>query len=363
MESANGGQTLGELEGTNEPWGKVIEMVGHNQRVLEVGCRSGELTAVMAGRGCDVVGIERDPAAATLAGQWASDVLVLDLDVDDFAAKLEGREFDVLMFGDSPEHLRDPSATLSSAKRLLAPGGFAVLSLANIAHVDLRLALLDGRFECPDGLGDQTPLRFFTRESIVELLHVAGFVDIEWDRVIAPAFTTDVGVDPADYPGEVIDRALSRSEAETQRFVVRAVADNGDAAVVQLSEHCRELSRQVADATRAAALARGELDDERAKLKWWMRDHYRIKNEWARLVSELDSVRSELEATHRELDAARDEANRCEQRAVEAEDRSDRAHERAARASAEIEAVYATKTFRLLGPLRRVYSRIRSIDR
>ena len=47
---------------------------------------------------------------------------------------------------------------------MLAPGGYVVLSVPNVAHADVALALLDGRFRYTDtGLLDRTHLRFFTR--------------------------------------------------------------------------------------------------------------------------------------------------------------------------------------------------------
>jgi 2-polyprenyl-3-methyl-5-hydroxy-6-metoxy-1,4-benzoquinol methylase len=213
-----------------------LDLVGHNRRVFELGCATGQFTRVLAARGCSVVGIEVDAAAARLAEPHAEEVLVADLDVDDWVAKLSGRTFDVVLLGDVLEHLRDPLALLRATRPLLAPGGYVVVSLPNVAHVDLRLSLLAGRFDYRDsGLLDRTHLRFFTRASAERLLLEAGFVALELRRVSIPAFAGELGVDPAEVPEGVLDAVRVDPESETYQFVFRAVPDDGDAALAALA--------------------------------------------------------------------------------------------------------------------------------
>ena len=55
-------------------------LVGHNKSVLELGCATGHVTRAMVDRGCKVVGIELDAAAATVAETWAERVVAGDVD-------------------------------------------------------------------------------------------------------------------------------------------------------------------------------------------------------------------------------------------------------------------------------------------
>ena len=94
-------------------------MVGHNKRVLEVGCAIGYFTQAMVERGCKVVGIELNPDAAALAEEWAERVVVGDIDRGELWNEVDDESFDVVLCGDVLEHLRDPLGALRAAVRKL----------------------------------------------------------------------------------------------------------------------------------------------------------------------------------------------------------------------------------------------------
>jgi 2-polyprenyl-3-methyl-5-hydroxy-6-metoxy-1,4-benzoquinol methylase len=124
-----------------------LDLVGRNQRVLEVGCATGYVTKALVDQGCTVVGIELDAGAAAQAEKWAERVVVGDIDLGDVWAQVPDESFDVVLCGDVLEHLRDPLGALKSAVRKLKPTGTAVISLPNVAHGDVRLSLLKGSFD------------------------------------------------------------------------------------------------------------------------------------------------------------------------------------------------------------------------
>jgi methionine biosynthesis protein MetW len=158
----------------------IAEAVPGGARVLDVGCASGHLGAeLVARRGCTVVGIERDAGAAAQARGRGLEVREADVERDG----LDARGFDVVVFGDVLEHLRDPAAVLGAARA--AP--LTVVSLPNIAHWTARRALLRGRFPQEDhGLFDRTHLHFFTRATAHALARDAGFAIAEERVVGAP---------------------------------------------------------------------------------------------------------------------------------------------------------------------------------
>jgi hypothetical protein len=189
--------------------------------------------------------------------------------------ELFGRgSFEVIVFGDVLEHLRDPLRVLRQARPLLAPGGSVLISTPNVAHGDVRLALLDGRFRYTKvGILDDTHTRFFTRDSLVQFLHDAGFVLADLRRTRADLFSTEVGVIESDYDPQLVARLREDDEATTYQFVVRAVPD--DAATVEsdqalrLDEAQRALAaerRRVAKLTAARDELAGEIEALRSRL-------------------------------------------------------------------------------------------------
>lgn len=161
----------------------ILAEVPAGARVLDLGCASGYLAAHLGARGCEVVGFERDPEAAGRARASCAEVIVGDLESPADRQAVHG-PFDVVVAGDVLEHLSDPAAVLRFVRGVLAPAGFAVVSLPNVAAWPVRLGLLRGRFEYTDvGILDRTHLRFFTRSTAHELARAAGF-DVERERLV-----------------------------------------------------------------------------------------------------------------------------------------------------------------------------------
>lgn len=253
-----------------------LEMIGSNKRVLELGPAAGAFTRALTDQGCRVVGIELDPDAAAAVEPIAERVIVGDLsDPAVVASAIDDERFDVVVGGDVLEHLRDPLTVLRACRAALKPGGYVVLSLPNIAHADVKLQLLAGRFPYREtGLLDRTHLRFFTLETIHELLRDAGLLPVDLRRVIVPVFATEQAVDPDSVAPAVLEQAVADEESETYQFVVQAVVHDGDAEIANLAQRAVALQTDLArERTRAEALeealaaAQGELDDLRPRLE------------------------------------------------------------------------------------------------
>lgn len=252
-------------EGTSHA--QIVDLVGYNKRVLDVGCASGYLAAVLKDRGCVLYGVEMDPSAAAEGAHHFERVVVGDLETTDLRTEFDGLEFDVVVFGDVLEHLRDPLPPLRQSRALLARGGSVVVSVPNIAHGAVRLALLRGDFTYRElGLLDSTHLRFFTRDSLTELMRRAGLVMVDTRRTVAGIFDTEIPLAREDYPASLVDQVLADRDATTYQFVVRAVSDDGDQAVAQmdervnrLDERTHELETQLAEAVQALAQRDAEL--------------------------------------------------------------------------------------------------------
>jgi 2-polyprenyl-3-methyl-5-hydroxy-6-metoxy-1,4-benzoquinol methylase len=152
----------------------VLERVGAGGYVLEGGVSSGYFARVLTAAGIVVDGHELDPTAAARARQVCRHVWVGDLQQVD-PAELAG-PYDVLLFGDTLEHVPDPAAVLRGLRPVLRDDGALVISVPNFANWAVRLQVLSGRFRYRDrGILDRTHLRFYTRKTLVEMVESAGF--------------------------------------------------------------------------------------------------------------------------------------------------------------------------------------------
>lgn len=222
----------------------IIELLGLDKRVLDVGCATGNLAEVLAGRGCRVTGIEIDPEAARQAEKHCERVIVGDVESLDLGADLDEADFDVIVFGDVLEHLKDPLQTLRRFKPFLQTEGYVIASIPNIAHGSVRLALMQGRFRYRSlGLLDDTHLRFFTRETVEQLFDDAGFLIADLMRTTRGVFDTEIEIDREQLHPEVLRLVEEDPEASTYQFVLSAYRF-GEAGM--LAQDVRLLSEQLA---------------------------------------------------------------------------------------------------------------------
>lgn len=157
--------------------------------VLEGGVSSGYLAAEVVRAGRHVDGIEIDPETARLAEKVCDRVIVADLQELDLEELRP--TYQAVLFGDTLEHLMDPTSVLVRLKAVLASDGTLVVSIPNVANWSVRVGLLFGRWEYKDrGLLDRTHLRFFTRRTAVRLVEDAGYrVESVVAAVPAPLIT------------------------------------------------------------------------------------------------------------------------------------------------------------------------------
>jgi 2-polyprenyl-3-methyl-5-hydroxy-6-metoxy-1,4-benzoquinol methylase len=154
--------------------------------VLDVGCNTGYVGRAAKERLRVVFdGIEGDAAAAAEARKTYREVVCVDLASGPPWPGVGG-PYDAVLALDVLEHLPEPVSALRALAALLTPAGHLVLSVPNVAHWTVRLALLRGRFDYVEtGILDRTHLRFFTRESLLAACAEAGL------SVREVAFTTN----------------------------------------------------------------------------------------------------------------------------------------------------------------------------
>ncbi|MBJ8348703.1 class I SAM-dependent methyltransferase [Antrihabitans sp. YC2-6] len=226
---------------TNNAHSYALQMIGGGQRVLELGAAAGDVTRALVDQRCEVTAVEYDEGNRADLEVAAHRVVIGDLNDPHIFDELSG-PFDVVLAGDVLEHLLYPDAVLRRVAPLLAPGGRIVVSLPNVAHVDVRLTLLEGRFDYLTlGLLDRTHIRFFTRKTVGELVSDAGYTITEMRKVRVPAFHTELLAPRGTVPQEVLDKILADPDAETYQFVFSAVRKDQDVDTEQIVEKYVEL--------------------------------------------------------------------------------------------------------------------------
>jgi SAM-dependent methyltransferase len=146
------------------------------RRILDVGSGTGATSAWLKARypGCHTVALEGNAAVKDELARNVDDALIVDLN----GPIPEIGDPDLVLCLDVLEHLTQPLEVLKRVTSAMADGGTVIVSLPNVAHASVSLPLLlKGRFEYQDaGILDRTHLRFFDRQSAVELMNQAGFI-------------------------------------------------------------------------------------------------------------------------------------------------------------------------------------------
>jgi SAM-dependent methyltransferase len=149
---------------------------GSVDRVLEIGCGSGDTLAYLqaSGRCRWTCGVELFAEAADTARGRLDEVY--EGNIEQMELPIAPASLDVVLCLDVLEHLIDPWAAAARLARLLKPGGVLIASIPNVRHFRVVMPLLvRGRWEYGQfGLMDRTHLRFFTERSATQLLQQAG---------------------------------------------------------------------------------------------------------------------------------------------------------------------------------------------
>jgi len=169
----------------------VAEMIPEGPlTVLDVGCARGGFASWLAARGNVVDGVTWDAAEVQAAA--GSCRKVFQWDVNDGLPQLTAGCYDLIACSHVIEHIAYPQPLLRDAFRLLRAGGWLLVVVPNLFFWRDRWQLLRGnwRYEA-HGTFDYTHLRWYTRETMTELLADHGFVP---DRFVADGWVSLPGL-------------------------------------------------------------------------------------------------------------------------------------------------------------------------
>lgn len=157
---------------------EILPLLSNNVgRVFEIGCGAGDTLFFLRSTGrCEWAGgLELFSEAAASAREKNID-LVLDGNIEAIKLPFDENSMDVILCLDVLEHLNDPWSVIRRMHALLKPGGALICSIPNVRNYKVMLPLLFmGRWQYADwGILDRTHLRFFTKQSAMELASCSG---------------------------------------------------------------------------------------------------------------------------------------------------------------------------------------------
>lgn len=150
----------------------LMDMVENGSSVLEFGAAYGRMTKYLTNeKKCKVDIVEINEEAFQNAMQYADVGFCGDIEKYEWIETFKGKKYDYIMFADVLEHLYDPQKVLSACHELLKPNGSILISIPNIAHSAILISLFNNDFTYnPEGLLDETHIRFFTYYTIKKLI-------------------------------------------------------------------------------------------------------------------------------------------------------------------------------------------------
>ena len=203
----------------------ILSQITPGSTVLECGCASGYMTRYMKERlEANVSIIEQNPSDYDKAREYAVDGICADLEDEEWSDFFQGRTFDFILFADVLEHLRNPEEVLRRAVDLLREDGTIIASIPNVAHADIIINQLNGRWNyTPLGLLDNTHIHFWAEKNLDDLFRQAGLTVVEKDYTILPPFTTEQkSIDKTEDLLSAIHTLCHQPYADVYQFVYRA---------------------------------------------------------------------------------------------------------------------------------------------
>ena len=157
----------------------VLNMIPkQSKKLIEIGCGSGALAREFKkiNPTCHYTGLDIVQSYTQVAKKNCDEVIFADIEkINDFFY-IANKDCDCWIFADSLEHLIDPWEILKKIRQVIPANGSIVACIPNAQNWRVVANLLLGNFRYQEmGLLDKTHLRWFTRQTIIELFESANF--------------------------------------------------------------------------------------------------------------------------------------------------------------------------------------------
>src|SRR5512141_786925 len=182
------------------------------ERILDLGCGDGALTAKLAQSGASVVGV--DASAPMVA---AAQALGLDARVMSGDALTFGAEFDAVFSNAALHWMLDADAVIDGAFRALRPGGRFVAEMGGYGNIDTIVRALESILQVR-GLEMRNPWFFPTADEYRARLESRGFVVRQVELFARPTpLPRDIGGWLAAFGEPLLGHLSSTERAQVTR--------------------------------------------------------------------------------------------------------------------------------------------------
>lgn len=215
---------------------EIIQLFNANaQKVLDIGCGSGDLGQIFKNQNKIVWGIEVSERLANIAKSKLDNVLVGRAEI--LLSQLPDDFFDFVIITDVIENMYDPEKFLTNLKAKLVDNCEIIISVHNFSTWNVIKKLLTGTLEYEEsGVFNKKHIRFFTYDSLSSL-----FNRIE----LTPLQNFRIKNETEEIPGHILTAVESlgidienlKLELSTSQFIFKLVSNKR---LEQLSEKFTE---------------------------------------------------------------------------------------------------------------------------
>lgn len=155
---------------------EIINTVGLNKTILEIGSSSGYMTKLFLKNNCVVDVIENDKSSFLKLPKKVRKSFNYSIE-DEKINELLSKDYEFIILADVLEHLINPEGVLRVMHKLVSKKCKLIVSLPNVASWVMRKQLfLNGDFEYTEsGILDKTHLHFYTVNSLQKVLLKNGW--------------------------------------------------------------------------------------------------------------------------------------------------------------------------------------------
>lgn len=158
-----------------------------DKKILDVGCGLGLLGKDLKEKGNYVVGIDVSNKIVEIARKELDEVLIVDLESNDWPSELLKEQFDLIIAAEIVEHLLYPEKLLKKLGNLLKEDGQLIVTTPNFLVWSNRIKMLFGKFVYQEGgFWCRDHIHFFTLPELKKTLEDGGWQIIKENHLRHP---------------------------------------------------------------------------------------------------------------------------------------------------------------------------------
>lgn len=233
------------MDKKNSAHTQCIELIKPNSKVLDLGCAVGALGEYLHhNKKCEVIGVDYLEEFIIFCETKKCYKKLFQIDLNGSIDKLDeyNNYFDYILLADVIEHLYNPKEVLEKLKPLLKQQGSFILSIPNIAHATTKINLLNNDFKYTEyGLLDKTHIRFFTKNSIIDLMNELNLNIINDGLILAPFSTCYEPTKLSDYSHSILNLISSNYQSFVYQYILEVSREGKNNNIKRLSPNQNQL--------------------------------------------------------------------------------------------------------------------------